>query len=314
MRVLVTGATGFIGSHVVDKLCDHGVDVRAFDLAPPDHRDDVDFFPGSILELEQLVIALRGVDAVVHLAAIANVNDFFEHPSHSEMVGSRGTANVLEAMRRVGLKRIVFASTVWVYAGAVEDEVDEDTPLLAPPHLYSATKLAGEYYCHAYAQLYGLEPTILRFGIPFGPRARGNLVIPIFVRKVLDGETITIDGDGSQFRKFVYVEDLAKGVVAGLRPAAINRTYNLDGKRKTTIKEIAETIQKLLGEGDIQYKEARPGDYAGKEVSSQRAFHELGWEANTPFEEGVRRYIDWHKAQVEKDEARWNKVDSSLIQ
>lgn len=173
-------------------------------------------------------------------------------------------------------------------------------------------KLAGEYYCHAYAELYDLEPTVLRFGIPFGPRARGNLVIPIFVRKALNGETITIDGDGSQYRKFVYVEDLAEGVVAGLRPAAINRIYNLDGKEKMTIREIAETVQKLLGGADIQYKDARPGDYAGKEVSSQRALDELGWKASTPFEEGVRRYIEWNKDQIEKDEARWEKVDASL--
>ena len=312
MRVMVTGAAGFIGSHVVDKLCDRGVDVRVFDLGPPSHRSDIDFFPGSVLDVEQLCVAMRGIDAVIHLAAVADVKDVFESPSQSENINTRGTANVLEAARRTGLKRVIYGSTTWVYSDAIPQDVDEETPLMAPSHLYTATKLIGEYYCHSYAQLYGLEPTVLRFGIPYGPRARGGAVIPIFVEKALNGETITLQGDGLQFRKFVYVEDLAEGIVLALKPIAANRIYNLDGKEKITIRQIAETVQEIVGNANIEYVPARPGDFAGKEVSSVRALDELGWQASTPFEEGVRCYIEWYRDQLAQKDIRWQKVDADL--
>lgn len=313
MKVIVTGASGFIGSHVVDKLCEHGVDVRVLDLAPPQHRSDLDFFPGSILDLDQLCIAFRGADAVIHLAAVADVKDVFESPNYSENVNARGTANVLEAARRTEIRRVIYGSTTWVYSDAIPTEVDEDTPLMAPSHLYTATKLSGEYYCHSYGELYGLETTVLRFGIPYGPRARDGAVVPIFVRKALNGETITIQGDGSQFRKFIYVEDLAEGVVLALKPVAAKGTYNLDGKQKVTIREIAETVQRVVGDAEIEFAPARPGDFSGKEVSSARALRDLGWEATTSFEEGVRRYVDWVKTRATEKEARWEKVDSKLL-
>lgn len=313
MKVLVTGAAGFIGSHVVDRLCNHGVDVRVFDLAPPSHRDDLDFFPGSILEVDQLSVAFRGVDAVIHLAAMADVNEVFEAPHYSENVNVRGTANVVEAARRTGIQRVIYGSTTWVYSDAIPQEVDEETPLMAPSHFYTATKLVGEYYCHSYGELYDLGTTVLRFGIPYGPRARDGAVVPIFVRKALNGEPITIQGDGSQYRKFVYVEDLAEGVALALKPVAANKTYNLDGIQKVTITEIAETVQKVVGSAEIEYVPARPGDFSGKEVSSARAVKELGWEASTSFEEGVRRYVEWVKSRASEKEARWEKVDSKLL-
>src|SRR5207253_2590664 len=117
--------------------------------------------------------------------------------------------------------------------------------LKPPSHLYTATKIASEYYCESYSKLYNLSTTILRYGIPYGPRARAGAVVPIFVKKALQGQALTIAGDGLQFRKFVYVEDLAEGNVLALKPIAANKIYNLDGTEKVTIKQIAETVQKL---------------------------------------------------------------------
>lgn len=312
MRVLVTGGSGFIGSHVVDKLREHGVTVRVFDLTPPTYRDDVEYHQGSILEMEHLRSALHHVDAVMHLAAVANVKDVFEEPHYSETVNVQGTINMLEAMRRSGVTRLIFGSTTWIYSDADAEKVDETTPIHAPSHLYTATKLAGEYYCHAYAKLYDLEPTILRYGIPYGPRARPGAVIPIFVEKALQGESLTIQGDGSQYRKFVYVEDLAEGNVLALKSVAKNKIYNLDGNEKITIRQIAETIQKILGGVHIEYIPARPGDFSGKEVSSARALEELGWQPHTSFEEGLRRYIEWYQRQHEEYNNRWALVDEGL--
>jgi len=313
MKVLVTGGSGFIGSHVVDKLRDRGVEVRVFDMVMPTHRKDIEFYQGSLLDLEALRMALSGTHAVFHLAAVADVQEVYEEPYYAESINVRGTINVLEAVRRSrSVKRVIYGSTTWVYSEAAELYVDERTPLHAPTHLYTATKIASEYYCQSYSKLYHIPVTVIRYGIPYGPRARDGAVVPIFVQKALKGEPLTIAGDGMQFRKFVYVEDLAEGNVLALKTIAQNKIYNLDGTERVTIKQIAETIQKVLGNVKIEYVPARPGDFSGKEVSSQLAKNELGWEPRMPFEEGVRRYVEWYKAKVATAEAEWARFDQDL--
>ena len=232
-------------------------------------------------------------DAVVHLAAAADVDDVALRPAEAEAVNARGTLNVLEAARGAGVSRVVYASTIWVY-GSATGTVDEDHTVELPDHLYTATKLAGEMYCRSYAALYGLECTVLRFGIPFGPRARPAGVIPIFVRKALAREPVTIAGEGLQSRRFVYVEDLAEGVVRGLGPQAGGRVYNLVGEESVTVRGIADAVGDLLGGVDIVHTAARAADFAGAEVSGARAAAELGWRPATSFSEGLRRYVDWH--------------------
>jgi UDP-glucose 4-epimerase len=300
MRVLVTGGSGFIGSHVVDKLRAAGHEPVIYDLRPsPWHEPgSVETVLGSITDREALERALHSCDAVAHLAAVADVNDVHAEPEDAERVNARGTVAVLEAARRAGVKRIVYASTIWVYSDCEGDVVDEDTLLPAPSHLYTSTKLAGELYCKAYQELYGIDFTILRFGIPYGPRAREAAVIPAFVGKALRGEPLTLAGDGGQSRRFVYVEDLADGVVAGLADVARNRVYNLASDENVTIKQIAVRVQELLGDVEIVYTPARPGDFGGKVVLSSRASQELGWSARTPFAEGVRRYVEWRQEQA----------------
>lgn len=312
MKVLVTGGSGFIGSHVVDKLRDKGVDVRVYDGIMPTFRKDIEYYQGSILDVGGLSFAMDGIDAVMHLAAVADVKDVFIEPSYAESINVRGTINVLEAARRANAKRVIYGSTTWVYNEIDANKVDESTTLQAPSHLYTATKLAGEYYCQTYSKLYGLEVTILRYGIPYGPRARDEAVIPIFVKKALNGEALTIAGDGSQFRNFIYVEDLAAGNALALKFIAKNKIYNLDGKEKISIKHIAETIQKILGNVKIEYVPVRPGDFLGKEVSSDLAKKELGWEPKVDFEEGLKRYIRWYKEREAKRESDWGKLDKTL--
>jgi UDP-glucose 4-epimerase len=307
MRVLVTGGSGFIGSHVVDKLRARGHEPVIYDLRPSpwhtDPDDPVDTVLGSITDREALERALHSCDAVAHLAAVADVNDVHASPEDAERVNARGTVAVLEACRRAGVKRIVYASTIWVYSDCAEEEVDEETLLPPPSHLYTSTKLAGELYCKAYQELYGIDYTILRFGIPYGPRAREAAVIPAFVNKAFKGEPLTLAGDGMQSRRFVYVEDLADGVTVGLADIATNRVYNLASDENVTIKQIAETVQQLIGNVEIVHTPARPGDFGGKVVSSARAKAELDWTAATPFSEGVHRYVDWRRQQAARQAA-----------
>jgi UDP-glucose 4-epimerase len=306
VRVLVTGGSGFIGSHVVDKLAARGYEPVIYDLRPsPWHEHgSVDTVLGSITDREALERALHSCDAVAHLAAVADVNDVHASPEDAERTNARGTVAVLEACRRAGVKRIVYASTIWVYSDCGGEEVDEETLLPAPSHLYTSTKLAGELYCKAYQELYGIDYTILRFGIPYGPRAREAAVIPAFVNRALRGEPLTLAGDGRQSRRFVYVEDLADGVALGLDEIATNRVYNLASDENVTIRQIAETVQSLVGDVEIVHTPARPGDFGGKVVSSERARRELGWTAATPFSEGVRRYVEWRREQAALAAAR----------
>jgi UDP-glucose 4-epimerase len=300
MRVLVTGGGGFIGSHVVDRLLDRGMTPRIFDLsASPYHSPlEVETFTGSITDPANLDLAMRDCDAVIHLAAVADVSHVLADPVLAEEVNTRGTLNVLEAACRAKVGRVVYGSTTWVYSDCTEQEVDEETPIPAPRHLYTATKLAGETYCAGYAELYELESTVLRFGIPYGPRARAAGVVAKFTDLAFEGKALTIAGDGSQSRSFIYVEDLADGIVAGLRPEAANRTYNLSGDEVVTILEIAERVQENTDGCEIVHTPPRPGDFPGKVISNARALAELGWEAETSFREGVKKYVEWVRSST----------------
>jgi UDP-glucose 4-epimerase len=151
-------------------------------------------------------------------------------------------------------------------------------------------------YTASYGELYGLEWTILRFGIPYGPRARPAAVVPAFTAKALAGQPLLIAGDGTQSRRFVYVEDLAEGVVASLVPAAANRVYNLVGRENTSVRAIARAVRDVVGDVPIEHIEGRAGDLRGGNISGERAAAELGWEPRTAFKDGVRRYVEWATA------------------
>jgi UDP-glucose 4-epimerase len=299
MKIAVTGGSGFIASHVVDHLVESGAEVVVIDHRVRPHRADVQFEDIDILNLSALIQATRGCEYVFHLAAVSNVNYAHKYPVYTVDLNITGTANVLEAARLNGTQRLFFASTVWVYTGTRGNGLlAEDEPFYLPDagHIYTSSKIASEMIIHNYWQLYRQPFTILRYGIPYGPRMRDELVIPIFVRKALRGEPIRIEGDGSQYRNYVYIDDLARAHMLALSPRAENQVYNIEGAKKISIKDIAKTIDKVLGGGvRIEYAPARPGDYGGKEVSAKKAHQELEWEPRVDFEEGMRRTIEWFK-------------------
>ena len=295
MKVLVTGGSGFIGSHVVDCIRVGGHEPRIFDLVPSPYHDarEVEIVLGDLGDRDALQSAVAGCDVIAHLAAVSDVNLVVEDPARAEEVNAQGTALLLDAARAQDVAHVVYASTIWVYGNARGAEpLEEDTPLELPAHLYTATKLAGEMYCRSYGELYGLEHTILRFGIPYGPRSRPATVLAAFVERALAGRTLMIAGDGSQSRQFVYVEDLARGVVAALAPPVPNRIYNLVGDETVTVRAIAETVRRLVAPVAIVHVDNRPADLRSVRISGTRAARELQWSATTPFAEGARRYVE----------------------
>ena len=296
MQVAVTGGGGFIGSHVVDRLVLAGHQVRVIDHAPVWRNPAAQYREVDLFDAEGLAQGLAGCAAVFHLAGASDVNDVAADPVGAVRLNVEGTARVLAAARRQQCERVLFASTVWVYgATAGEGEHTEDAPvdLTRAGHVYVSTKLAAELLVHSYREMYGQRFTILRYGIPYGPRMRDVLVVARFVRAALEGMPITIAGTGEQQRNYVYVGDIADAHVRALSPAAADQVLALEGGTPVSVREIADTVRELVAPVPVEHMPARPADYQGVSVSNRRAKEILDWSPETSFVVGVRRYLDW---------------------
>ena len=293
MKVLVTGGSGFIGSHVVDTLVRKGYEVRVFDRIKP-AREDVEWFNGDLLNEKEVLEACKDIETIFHLAAIADVNVALSNFDLCLMVNEMGTMNFLKSATAEEVERIVLASTSWVY-GRSKGVVTEDTPIPFPEHIYTKTKIGQEQLVYSWHQHYGLPYTILRFDIPYGPRMRSNMAIAIFTRRAMRGEPISIFGDGKQGRCWIYIDDLAEGNVAALAEGGKNQIVNLAGSEFVTMNQIAEALKEIFGDLPIKYEPARPHDFEGSVTSIEKAEQLLKWKPKTPFKVGLKKYVDYFK-------------------
>jgi len=296
MRVAVTGGCGFIGSHVVDHLLQAGHEVSVLDVSSRWINPAARYVCADLFEPAALAAAVDSAEVVFHLAGAADVNDVAANPVNAVRLNVEGTARVLEASRQAGASRFVLASTVWVYGAAVgPGELTEDAPidLRSPGHVYVATKLSAEMLVHSYREMFGQHFTILRYGIPYGPRMREALVVARFVHAARTGEPITIAGTGEQQRNYVYVADLADAHVRALSDAARDQTLALEGGTPVSVREIADTVCSLVRPVPVRHTEARAADYDGVDVSGRLAKELLDWAPVTSFATGVRQYLDW---------------------
>ena len=300
---LVTGGAGFIGSHLVDALIAEGGQVRVLDdfstgnpanLSQAGSR--VELIRGSVTQQAIVEQAVAGCDVVYHLAALASVTKSVETPLLSHEICATGTLNVLDAARRLGVRRVVYAASSSAYGDQPGDQRVEDDPLI-PLSPYAAAKVAGEHYCIACTSVYGLETVRLRFFNVFGPRQDAKSpysgVIAIFSDAMKAGKTPTIFGDGLQARDFVYVADVVKALrLAAESKKAVGRVYNIGSGGSTTILELVKQLNDLLGTSITPlHQPPRAGDVRMSQACIRRAQEELGYRPTISFREGLAKTI-----------------------
>ncbi|HMO25317.1 MAG TPA: GDP-mannose 4,6-dehydratase [Tepidisphaeraceae bacterium] len=310
-RVFVTGGCGFIGSHVVDALVSLGANVLVYDNLSEGDRSNL---PGAaklieadILNRDALERAMREhrAELVFHLAALVSVPRSVEMPGKYHEINTAGTLNGLDAARAAGVWRVMSSASSRAYGDAPELPKVETHPEL-PQSPYAATKLAGEQYVRAYARCYPMDAVSLRYFNIFGPRQKADSayagVVAAFAKALLNGRAPTIYGDGSASRDFTFVHNAVHAnLLAGRREAPFKgEKINVATARATTVRELAETMARLLHRPDLapQFAPPRPGDVLHSLADLKRARAELGYEPIVSFEQGIAQTLDWYKSQL----------------
>jgi UDP-glucose 4-epimerase len=309
-KCLVTGGAGFIGSNLAERLIGDGVQVRVLDNLTTGFLEnlkpflgDIDFKQGDVRDLDTLQEVMVGVEVVFHQAAVVSVPKSVEDPIETAMVNDLGTLHVLEAARRAGVRRVVFASSCAVYGDLPQLPKGEDveTRLLSP---YAASKLHGETHAVLYGDLYGLETVCLRYFNVYGPKQDPTSpysgVISIFMDRAVRGELPTIFGDGEQYRDFVYVADVVQAnLLAAYRDNIAGAVINVGTGSSVTVNSLWENISQFAGvEGEPERAEERPGDIRDSVADISRARELLDYEPHYSFKEGLELTWEWYRDRI----------------
>jgi UDP-glucose 4-epimerase len=303
--VLVTGGAGFIGSHLVDALLLRGDRVRVLDnfsTGDPANLDGVagrvDVIEGDITDLDTVQQAMKGVEVVFHQAALASVPRSVANPLATHRACVDGTLHVLVAARDAGVRRVVYAASSSAYGNSARLPKTETDPT-APLSPYAVAKLAGEQYCAAFSEVYGLETVRLRYFNVYGPRQTPDspyaAVIPLFIQAIREGRSPRVHGDGQQSRDFTYVADV---VQANLKAAeavgASGRVYNVAGGKRVSLLNLLHLLGELM-ETEVrpEFVPSRPGDVKHSQADIDRAMSDLGYRPTTEIRTGLQACIEW---------------------
>jgi len=305
---LVTGGAGFIGSHLATALVERGDHVRVLDNLSTGHRanlshlgDKVELLEGDVANVEIMKQAVAGVDCIFHEAALASVPRSVAAPLETNSVCVTGTVNLLDAARKAGVRRVVYAGSSSAY-GDQPTSSKRETDLPAPLSPYAAAKLAAEHYCHAFHATYGLETVTVRYFNVFGPRqdpkSEYSAVIPLFVTAMLAGKQPTIFGDGWQSRDFTYVDNVVRGnLLAADAPDVAGKSINVACGYQTNLLELIAAINQTLGLSiEPIFKPARAGDVRESLADITLARRLLNYEPVVSFSEGLLRSIDYYRS------------------
>ncbi len=306
---LVTGGAGFIGSHLVDQLIARGCRVRVIDNLINGKKENIsrhfsntqfDFFHGSICDPFDVARAIENIDIVFHLACLG-VRHSLTHPFENHRINTEGTLLLLDASKKINVKKFIHCSSSEVYGTAQSVPMKESHPTL-PCTIYGASKLAGEAYARAYCISYGLPTTVIRPFNTFGPRSHhegdAGEMIPKSIVRVLNGENILIFGSGDQTRDFTYVEDTAKGLIMAAEcPDTVGRTLNIGSNFEISMKNLANHIIRLIPhtKSTIEFTANRPGDVQRLFADPQEFIDLTGWQPTTSFADGLLRTVDYFK-------------------
>ncbi|HYU08221.1 MAG TPA: NAD-dependent epimerase/dehydratase family protein [Gemmatimonadales bacterium] len=311
-RYLVTGAAGFIGSHLSEALIARGSQVTGVDNFDAFYAREVKErnlaglrkLPGFRFveaDVARDPVPLDGVDAVIHLAAKPGVRPSLEDPGSYMEANVTATARLIDAARRVGLNRIVFGSSSSVYGNVTPAPFAENTPAVSPISPYAASKRAGELVAHAFAQLYPLKIICLRFFTVYGPRQRPDLAIHTFTDLIARDRPVRMYGDGSSERDYTYITDCVDGILTALdwtaraAPGTIE-TVNLGGGERVRLDRLIALIAAALGRAArIERHPDQPGDVQLTDADLAHAAAVLGFRPRVGIEEGIRKFVDWYE-------------------
>ncbi len=304
MKFIVTGGAGFIGSNLAEELAKMGEVLIIDDLSSGKlenirdlvEKDDVKFVEGNITDLKLLKANFNGADCIFHHAAIASVQRSVEDPIATDEVNIRGTLNVLIAARDCGVKKVIYASSSAIYGDSVELPKREDmTPCPLSP--YAVSKLAGEYYCKVFSEIYGIKTVCLRYFNVYGPMQDPSseyaAVIPKFIRMAIEKKPPVIFGDGMQTRDFVFIKDLVKANILAMEQD-IEGVFNVAGGKGITINALMDSIMEVVGvKLNTIYSEPREGDIKDSVADISLARRDLGYEPAFGLKEGLSLTREW---------------------
>ena len=308
---LVTGGAGFIGSHLVEELVRRGRPVRVFDDFSTGLRSNLthlvssaEVIEGSLTDPAAVARAMTRVGVVYHLGALASVARSVESPLVTHAACATGTLHVLDAARRAGVRRVVYAASSSAYGGAggnqPADGGQTEGQLPAAKSPYAAAKLAGEFYMQAFAAAYGIETVRLRFFNIFGPRQRSDSpysgVIALFVAAMARGEAPIVHGDGRQARDFTYVANAVQALTkAAEAPEVSGNVYNVGTGRSVSVLDLIAALNRVLGT-DLEpaFGPSRTGDVRFSRADVRRTREDLGYDPAVSFEEGLRKTVQWY--------------------
>src|SRR5690348_8355119 len=312
MKILITGAAGFIGSHTCESLIKNGNSIIGVDNFDPfyssklkelnleqlSQNSNFRFYKADIRDDKALnqIFSSNQVDVVIHLAAKAGVRPSIKAISEYYDVNINGTISLLESMRKNGIKKMLFASSSSIYGNNVKVPFSEGDRVDNPISPYASTKKSGELLCHVYSHLYNFDITCLRFFTVYGPRQRPDLAIHKFTRLIDEEKPIPFYGDGSTSRDYTFINDIVSGIYAALNHLNGFRIYNLGESRIIKLSELVNTIERALKKKAIlNYLPVQAGDVSRTYADISKARTEIGYNPRFEFESGIGMFVEWYK-------------------
>lgn len=305
MTYLVTGGAGFIGSNIAEELIRRGCKVRIMDNYSTGKLSnlseiDAEIFEGDIRDFSACQNSVKGIECVIHQAALASVPRSIKDPGQSTEVNVNGTLNLLIAARDAGVRRFVYASSSSVYGNSKEEEKREDLPT-QPLSPYAVSKLAAEQYCRIFYNIYGLETISLRyfnvFGMKQDPESQYAAVIPKFVKSIMKGNGPTVYGDGTQSRDFTFIQNVVDAnLLACAAPSkAAGGVFNIACNKQHSILELVNELSMIFQKKIHPYFEPdRAGDVKHSKAAITLAKEYLGYEPNISFQDGLKKTVNWY--------------------